>query len=45
MIQREIGDRLAIAILEGRVTEGDTVMVDVEGGDFVVTTAATVTDA
>ena len=30
MIQREIGDRLALAVLEGRYAEGDTVVVDVE---------------
>jgi ATP-dependent Clp protease ATP-binding subunit ClpB len=28
VIQREIGDRLAIALLEGRFAEGDTVVVD-----------------
>ena len=32
MIQREIGDRLAIALLEGRYGEGDTVTVDAEDG-------------
>ena len=31
LIQRSIGDPLAIAILEGRYSEGDTVKVDVEG--------------
>ncbi len=36
LIQREIGDRLAVAILEGKVQEGASVTVDVEGGDFVV---------
>ncbi|MEO0492393.1 MAG: AAA family ATPase, partial [Actinomycetota bacterium] len=30
LIQREIGDRLALAVLEGRYVEGDTVVVDVE---------------
>jgi ATP-dependent Clp protease ATP-binding subunit ClpB len=33
VIQREIGDRLALALLDGRFAEGDTVTVDVEGGD------------
>ena len=28
--QREIGDRLALAVLEGRYLEGDTVTVDIE---------------
>jgi len=37
LIQREIGDRLAIAILEGNVSEGDVVTVDVLDGDFVIT--------
>ncbi len=37
LIQREIGDRLAIAILEGQVSEGDTVTVDILDGDFVIT--------
>ena len=36
VIQREIGDRLAIAILEGTFADGDTVKVDVEG-DAIVT--------
>ena len=31
LIQREIGDKLALAVLEGRYLEGDTVTVDVEG--------------
>ena len=30
LIQREVGDTLATAILAGRFTEGDTVTVDVE---------------
>ena len=29
VIQRQIGDRAALAILEGRVSEGDTLTVDV----------------
>jgi len=33
LIQREIGDPLAIALLEGRFTEGDQVVADVEEGD------------
>ncbi len=31
LIQRSVGDPLAIAILKGRYSEGDTVKVDVEG--------------
>ncbi len=33
LIQREIGDPLAIALLEGRFAEGDEVVVDVATGD------------
>ncbi|HEV7887002.1 MAG TPA: AAA family ATPase [Acidimicrobiales bacterium] len=36
LIQREIGDTLALALLEGRYTEGDTVTVDVAGDDLVL---------
>ncbi|NAZ76766.1 ATP-dependent chaperone ClpB [Kineococcus sp. T13] len=34
LVQREIGDRLARAILSGGVRDGDTVEVDVAGRDF-----------
>jgi ATP-dependent Clp protease ATP-binding subunit ClpB len=38
VIQREVGDRLAVAILESRVADGDTVKVDVTpDGDITVT--------
>jgi ATP-dependent Clp protease ATP-binding subunit ClpB len=33
LIQREIGDRLALAVLEGRYQEGDAVTVDVMASD------------
>jgi ATP-dependent Clp protease ATP-binding subunit ClpB len=36
VIQREIGDRLAIEILEGKVGEGDTVTVDAVGDDLTM---------
>ncbi len=32
VIQREIGDQLALALLEGRYAEGDTITVDAEDG-------------
>ena len=32
VIQREIGDRLALALLDGKYAEGDTVVVDAEDG-------------
>jgi len=38
VIQREVGDRLAISILEGKVTDGDTVKVAVDDhSDITVT--------
>jgi ATP-dependent Clp protease ATP-binding subunit ClpB len=37
VIQREIGDPLAIALLEGRYKEGDTVTVDVKEDGLVLT--------
>jgi ATP-dependent Clp protease ATP-binding subunit ClpB len=37
VIQTEVGDRLAMAILEGRVGEGERVTVDVVGGQVTVT--------
>jgi ATP-dependent Clp protease ATP-binding subunit ClpB len=41
VIQREIGDRAAMAILEGKVSEGDTITLDVDDGDgYLLTTAA-----
>ncbi|MEJ5254638.1 MAG: AAA family ATPase [Acidimicrobiales bacterium] len=36
VIQRELGDRLALALLEGRYSEGDTVTVDVDAGGNIV---------
>ena len=36
VIQREIGDPLAIALLEGRYAEGDVVTVDVSGDKLVL---------
>jgi ATP-dependent Clp protease ATP-binding subunit ClpB len=36
VIQREIGDRLAIALLEGRYGEGDTITVGVAEGELVL---------
>ncbi|MHB1986524.1 MAG: ATP-dependent Clp protease ATP-binding subunit [Acidimicrobiales bacterium] len=35
-IQREIGDRLAVALLEARYSEGDTVKVDIDDGELVL---------
>ncbi len=34
LIQKQIGDRLAMAILEGKVAEGDTVALDVVGDEY-----------
>ena len=36
VIQREVGDKLAIGILEGRIADGATVTVDAEGDEVVV---------
>ena len=36
LIQRELGDRLAMSILEGKVAEGDTVAVTTENGAIVI---------
>jgi len=36
LIQREVGDSLATALLEGRYSEGDTVTVDAEGDELVL---------
>jgi ATP-dependent Clp protease ATP-binding subunit ClpB len=36
LIQREIGDRLAIGLLEGRYNDRESVVVDARGDDLVV---------
>jgi ATP-dependent Clp protease ATP-binding subunit ClpB len=36
LLQQRIGDQLALAILEGRFTEGETVVVDAEGDETVL---------
>jgi len=36
VIQKELGDRLAMALLEGTFTEGNTVKVDVEDGQLTL---------
>jgi len=36
LIQKQVGDRLAMAILEGKVAEGDTVRLDEFDGEFVL---------
>ena len=36
LIQREIGDKLALSLLEGRYPEGSEVTVDVEGDELVL---------
>ena len=36
LIQREVVDAIARAIIDGRVHEGDTVTVGVDGDEFVV---------
>jgi len=39
VIQRELGDRLASEILEGKIAEGDVVHIDAEGDELLFTTA------
>ena len=39
VIQREVADQVALLILEGKVTEGGTVHVDVDGDHLAVTGA------
>ncbi len=34
MIQKQLGDQLALKILEGEFGEGDLVRVDAEGGEL-----------
>ena len=36
LIQKQVGDRLAMAILEGKVAEGDSVRLDDVDGEFVL---------
>jgi ATP-dependent Clp protease ATP-binding subunit ClpB len=38
VIQRELADQLAMRLLEGDIAEGDTVTVDVSGGELVILT-------
>jgi ATP-dependent Clp protease ATP-binding subunit ClpB len=40
VIQRQLGDRVAMAILEGQIGEGAAVRVDVDGDDFVISVSA-----
>ncbi|MCB1284823.1 MAG: type VI secretion system ATPase TssH, partial [Microthrixaceae bacterium] len=37
LIQREIGDRLAVALLDGTVTENSTVVVDLVDDEYAIT--------
>jgi ATP-dependent Clp protease ATP-binding subunit ClpB len=36
LIQREVVDRVAKAVIEGRVREGDTVALDIENGEYAL---------
>ena len=40
VIQKQLTDRLALALLEGELREGDSVVVDAVGGELVLETAA-----
>ena len=37
VIQKQVGDRLAMALLEGKVADGDTVTLDVVDGSYELT--------
>ena len=37
VIQKDLGDRLALALLEGRFGDGDTVTVDADGDELAIT--------
>ena len=39
VIQKEVADRVAIALLDGRFGEGAKILVDTDGEDVVVTGA------
>ncbi|MCU1489910.1 MAG: ATP-dependent chaperone ClpB, partial [Acidimicrobiaceae bacterium] len=39
VIQREIGDALALSLLEGHFSDGEIVRVDAADGSFVISTA------
>jgi ATP-dependent Clp protease ATP-binding subunit ClpB len=45
LLQQQIGDKLALALLEGRFNEGDTVVVDADGEETVLRTPTTRTAA
>ncbi|MGB3411868.1 MAG: AAA family ATPase [Microthrixaceae bacterium] len=36
LIQKQVGDRLAMAMLDGSISDGDTVSLEVQDGEFVV---------
>jgi ATP-dependent Clp protease ATP-binding subunit ClpB len=38
VIQRELGDRIAVAILEGKVVEGDTLTVEADADELIFST-------
>ena len=37
LIQKQVGDRLAMALLEGKVADGDTVTLDIVDGGYELT--------
>ncbi len=45
VIQKQLTDRLALALLEGKLREGDSVRVDAVGGELVLEAASTGTPA
>ncbi len=43
VIQREVENRLARALLNGEIRDGDTVIINVDNGKFVITTVQAIT--
>jgi ATP-dependent Clp protease ATP-binding subunit ClpB len=40
VIQRELGDRIAMSILDGSIAEGDTVLVEAQAGELIIRRAS-----
>src|SRR5690606_27958923 len=45
VIQRDLQNPIALAVLEGQYAEGDTIVVDVRGGELAFTREATMAEA
>jgi hypothetical protein len=45
VIQRDLQNPIALAVLEGQYAEGDTIVVDVAGGELTFAREATMAEA